>query len=261
MKPSRFIWDMSRFGLSPYKLTRRITGNKHMPRVIIISMPKAGTHLIERIICLHPNMYRMLIPTLHPDNLEKYGGLGNILGKLKTGEVLVTHLHYSKPTHDMLLETNIRPIFVIRDPRDIVVSRAFYTSRTPKHYYYSYAKDLSLEEQIRRAVLGDLEHGYPSIRQILEHFEGWLDAGLFTVRFEDMVNSDRRPHLIRDIFSYLGINLSSREISSISSKVISDASPTFRKGTTGEWPKYLQGELHELFLEHCREIMVRYGYN
>jgi len=45
----RFAWDLERFGLTPGKLVAHVI-NRTEPRVVVISVPKAGTHLVERIL-------------------------------------------------------------------------------------------------------------------------------------------------------------------------------------------------------------------
>ncbi|WP_152918056.1 sulfotransferase domain-containing protein, partial [Ardenticatena maritima] len=241
------------------KIVARVS-NKNIPKIIVISVPKAGTHLIERVLCLHPNLYRPFVRTVHSKNLESYGGLDTLLRRLKPGHVLITHLHYTEAFYDMLRNTNVKPIVVIRDPRDIVVSRAFYVVRNRKHYYYPYAKDLTLEKRLYHAIIGDTKRGYPSMKQTLEWFEGWLNTEFPISRFEEFVDPEQRLCLIENLFAYLGLTLTQHQIASISEQIISSASPTFRKGATGEWRKYLQGDLYNLFLETCGDLMQRYGY-
>ena len=60
---TRAWWDLQRFGLTPDKLPRRVH-NPQAPPVFLISIPKSGTHLLERALCLHPLLYRRLERTL-----------------------------------------------------------------------------------------------------------------------------------------------------------------------------------------------------
>ncbi len=255
----RFVWDLNRFGLTPGKLVARAI-NRTEPRVVVISVPKAGTHLVERLLCLHPRVYRPLVRTLHPQNVERYGGLSAVLNRLKPGGVLITHLHYSEEVNNLLINSGVKVIVVIRDPRDIVVSQAFYMARNPEHPYHKYASNLSLKERLYRAIVGDLEHRYPSIRQTLECFAGWLETECFLIRYEQAVDDSHRPHVVQRLFTYLGMQLSNESIAHISQRAISNASPTFRKGSSGEWKQYFDEELFELFLKTCGDLMEKYGY-
>jgi len=242
-------WDLHRFGLTPTKCQARLF-NRHEPRVVVISVPKAGTHLIERALCLHPKLYRPLLPTLHPNNIAKFGGLDRILQNLKSGEVLITHLHYSKQNADLLKSSGVKVIVMIRDPRDIVVSRAHYVVSNKKHPYHAYMQGLSLEDRLHRSIVGDSERGYLSIAQTLEWFAGWLDTEYLVIRFEDMISAKKRYASIKHLFSYLGMHVPEELTAWIARNVISEASPTFRRGTSGGWQEYLKGGLYALFFRN-----------
>ena len=71
---SRQAWTLERFGLSPGKLPKRLS-DQGAPRVFCVSIPKSGTHLLERALCLHPALYRKLVPTISGANVAKFGGL------------------------------------------------------------------------------------------------------------------------------------------------------------------------------------------
>src|SRR3954468_24326538 len=86
-------WTLQRFGLSPTKAPRRVL-NRTEPRVFVDSVPKSGTHLLERALCLHPRLYRALVPTLHEANMRDRGGFEAIVGRLRPGQILVAHLDY-----------------------------------------------------------------------------------------------------------------------------------------------------------------------
>lgn len=260
-KTESLVWDIQRFGLTPQKLLARCF-NKSEPRIVLISVPKSGTHLVERVLCLHPRLYRPLLPTLHPNNIERFGGLEEVLRKLRPGGVLVTHLHYSDEVANQLRSGNVRRIFVIRDPRDIVVSRAFYVARNRKHPYHPYVQGLSLDERLRRAILGDQPRNYPSITQTLSWFAGWLrEDGMFIIRFEDLTDAnDRGEKVIRDLFAYIGIEVDKDLLRFISERIVSPVSPTFRKGKSGEWRSVLKGELYTLFMETAGNWLDYYGY-
>ena len=61
-----------RFGLRPIDIPQRL--NPSGPRIHLVSVPKAGTHLLERVLCLYPGVFRRLIPSLNRWNVSRYGG-------------------------------------------------------------------------------------------------------------------------------------------------------------------------------------------
>jgi len=63
------LWNARRFGITPDKWSARLFPKEI--RLMTISIPKTGTHLLERVICLHPVFYRRIMKTLHgptPEN-------------------------------------------------------------------------------------------------------------------------------------------------------------------------------------------------
>lgn len=256
----RLVWDLQRFGLTPSKLSARLS-NQNEPRVLLISVPKAGTHLLERALCLHPRLYRRLVPTLHSENLGQYGGLDRLLVTSKPGQLLVSHLHHSPERMRLAEAHGIHCIFIIRDPRDIVLSRANYVARSKRHPYHFLFAGKNLGERVRLAILGDSRTGYMGIRQRLQDFSGWMDTSIHVVRFEQLVSAENRLHVLRNLYDFLGMPVGQDLLSSIGGTLVSSASPTFRKGSVGEWQRIFDEEINSLFEQAVGQaLMARYGY-
>ena len=126
-------WTLERFGLSPAKLGRRLTTHDG-PRVFCITVPKAGTHLLERALCLHPALARKLLPTVRSNNVARLGGLEGIARGLRPGQVAMSHLHHTPDHAEILSREGLVTIFLIRDPRDIVVSEAVYLAHGDRRH-------------------------------------------------------------------------------------------------------------------------------
>lgn len=258
---NRFIWDMERFGLTPRKILARLT-NRTEPRILCISVPKAGTHLLERVLCLHPRLYRKELPTLHSGNIGRFGGLDNIFGGLGPGQILVSHLWFSRHCLDLIRKWNIRAVFIIRDPRDVVISRMFYVSKNRKHYAHRVlAGERESKARLRLSIAGFPQIGWPSIGETLRRFEGWLNQdGILLVRFEDLVHHGSRLTTLRAIYQYIGLDVSDGWLFWLSNNLVSQASSTFREGRTGYWRELFDDEIKRLFKEIEGGTMVRYGY-
>lgn len=196
---SRRLWDLERCGCTPQKMAARVL-NKTEPRICVISVPKAGTHLAERALILHPRLYRLMVPTLHSQNLERFGGLPSVIKRMRPGSVVVTHLHYSGSNYEVLKQSEVKVIVVIRDFRDVLVSRAFYVVRNRRHPYHQYAKELSLEVRFLGAIVGDPRRGVPSLRDTLHWFVGWLNRDFSVIRFENLVNQRTRMAVLQELF-------------------------------------------------------------
>src|SRR3982751_3014848 len=104
----RHLWTLQRFGLSASKAPSRMRP-AGAPRVLCVSIPKAGTHLLERALCLHPRLYRKVVPTVTDDKLRRYGGLDGLLARVKPGQVIVSHLRF-QPGYPEIIAGRARAI-------------------------------------------------------------------------------------------------------------------------------------------------------
>jgi hypothetical protein len=185
---ARKLWTVQRFGLSPRKVIARL-GNRSEPRVLCISLPKAGTHLLERALCLHPRLYRKLVHTVHESNIDDRG-LARLLAGLAPGQIVLAHLLHSEQRQRLVEESGMRCIFLVRDPRDLVVSEACYLMTNTRHDYHDALRDArERKTAILRCIEGVPATGLPSIGVVLSGMEGWLDSGCHVMRFEDLIGS------------------------------------------------------------------------
>jgi hypothetical protein len=263
---NRARWDLIRFGLSPGKLISRMI-SRDVPKILCVSIPKSGTHLLERALCIHPHMYRKLIPTLYPNNIDAYGGFDALMSSLRPGQILAAHLWYSPAYIESLRIHNVRCLFMIRDPRDVVVSMAFYLSNQRRHALHAeFTAKPEFEDRIKLAVLGSPAGRLKSIGQKLESYAGWLSSDALAVRFEDLVGARgggteaRQAATLRSIFSYLEIDVRDDEIDRYARNLFSPLSPTFRKGGIGQWRDYFNDEIEGLYQQETEAWLSVYGY-
>lgn len=259
-------WTFERFGLSPRKLRYRAR-DPGAPKVLCVSIPKAGTHLLERAICLDPRLYRKLLPTVSEENVHRWGGLSGLVAKVRPGQVVASHLRFHAEYSDVVDRGGIKPIFLIRDPRDIVVSQVHYVSKRTDHRLHSLFEELpNVKERLRLAIAGDPERAVVSIGDRLDYFAGWLDAAL-VVRFEDLVgpdgggDRDRQDAALRSIYDFLGMDLDRRALARIGDRLFSADSPTFRSGAIGAWRRSFDPELESLFDRTVGDRIRPYGYH
>jgi Sulfotransferase domain len=259
-------WTLGRFGFSPSKAPRRIA-NPGAPKVYCVSIPKSGTHLLERALCLHPKLYRKLVPTISDENIGRYNGFDGLLRRLRPGQIIVSHLRYQDRFVESLHQQGVRGIFLIRDPHAIVVSQAHYVTRTKAHRNHEFfLAQPGINDRLRIAITGDAEHRVASIAERLEAFSGWLDAGCLVVRFEDLIGpeggGDRTVQIaaLRSIYEFLAIDNSDALVVSVARRLFSSASPTFRTGSVGEWRDSFDVDLERLISEVAGDAMTRYGY-
>jgi len=263
---ARQRWTLERFGLSPGKLPRRAGGGA-APRVFCVSIPKSGTHLLERALCLHPALYRKLIPTVSGENLGRLGGLERLVGRMRPGQVVVSHLRHSDDAERTLSRAGVRGLFMVRHPRDILVSQIHYaTSRADHRTHELFASLPDERARLRAAIVGDPDRGLPSIAQRLAYFRGWLSSGFLVVRFEDLVgaagggDAERQRELLRGIFQHVGVDAGDGVVDHVATRLFSSDSPTFRSGQVGSSHEFFDAELEELLRTTVGHGAVPYGY-
>jgi hypothetical protein len=240
---------------------------KSGPRVFCISIPKSGTHLLERILCHHSALYRKLLPTIHNTNIEKYGGLEGLTTALKAGQVLMAHLKHSEINQQILGKNKIKTLFLIRDPRDMLVSRVHYILNNKKHQLHYKLKRLeNIQEQLSVLIVGSKNERIDPYANLLNKYIGWLDEQVHLMKFEDLIGARGggddiiQCEVITAIFDHLSLDISDNVLKKIVSSAFFPYSPTFRKGKIGQWKMHFNEELKKLFKENINEYLLKFQY-
>jgi hypothetical protein len=263
-RAARLRWQLQRFGLTPPKLVARAC-NRAEPRVLCLTLPKAGTHLLERVLCLHPRLYRKLVPTITERTVRRQGGLPRLLARLRPGQVILAHLPHNQQRARVVARSGVRVILLIRDPRDVVVSAAYYLSSRRDHPLHErFASVGDMASRIRLAITGTPPVG--SIADTVASMERWIAEGYPVVRFEDLVGpagggtEQRQMGALAAVADALGLPMDARWVDAVRRRAFSQASTTFRRGAIGEWRRHFDGETAALFKEVAGEALVRLGY-
>ncbi|MFW6060064.1 MAG: hypothetical protein ACODAQ_07765 [Phycisphaeraceae bacterium] len=261
----RHWWNLARFGFTPAKLAVRWSA-REAPRVVSLSVPKAGTHLLERALVLHPRLHRAVRRTLQDIDPARWAELDALLARLRPGQVVMGHLGYTPRRRRAIERAGVKGLFLIRDPRDLPVSDAFYIARRRRHFRHHLFAGKPLRERIRLAIEGDARHGMPDIGARLARYAGWLEAGFELVRFEDLIgprgggSSERQHRQLRAIYRHLGLETDEPWISHVAERLFCHHSPTFRRGAVGQWRAYFDDELKARFNAVAADQLARYGY-
>ena len=261
-------WTVQRFGLSPSKIARRVV-DRQAPSVLCVTVPKAGTHLIERVLCLHPSLHRRLVPTLHEGNVYERGRFRDLAGRLRPGEVLVGHLPF-KPFFAAAAQANgVRTVVLIRDPRDIAVSEAFYLASRQDHPLHAdFAALPDLRSRLRASIEG-LDGRLAPLEERLGVYAGWLGLGdgALVVRFEDLIgprgggSAAAQLWTVERIFAYLGLRVPEDRLRRLVRQAFSGASPTFRQGAIGSWREHFDDELTDLYRRRVDGLALAAAYD
>ena len=252
--------------------TRELNAYNNGAKVLINSRAKSGTFLLRRTLSLLPNFApRWSYHGLVADTPQ----LERKIQKIRSGQYVSGHLYWSQELIDLLVASNVRTLFIIRDLRDVAVSLANYlTYKNVHHRLHPYFKSLpSDDERLMAAIVGIpgtlLKDGQreKSIGESGTAFAPWLsEPNCLAVRFEDMIGSagggsDRKQlENLNAIVNYLGINLSQEEIIQIAKKIFFKRSTTFRKGQIGDWQNHFTDDHKRVFKEVAGEALITLGY-
>ena len=182
-------------------------GGSAVPALFANSFPKSGTHLLTQVLGGFTQL-GPFVETGLPAVTMFEGATGasrpvdtlvHQLDKLQPGDIRYGHLHAEPEIVETLCRPGIAPFFILRDPRDVVVSHVFYvTELAPDHslhQHYSQLPDFNARMSTSILGLPDAEFDFPDIRGRFEPYFGWLDRPeVLTLRYEDFL-TDRQAAL------------------------------------------------------------------
>lgn len=242
-----------------------------MPKILINSVPKSGTHLLIQIILGIPGI--IITPAWVAEDKD--------LDMINSGSVGPAHLIYSTERANLLNEKNIKVIFVSRDLRDVVVSLVHFVmlNKWGNHPWTPYLNTLTTHEERLLAMIKGVdftkeeqkEYGIaniPSIKKFAEDKLGWLqDPNICPVTFEElMYNEESRNQSIMKIIDFLWndlkyLNTTKLELlQKIKQNIIPENSGTFRKGKIGDWKIEFSEAHKEAFKKIAGDLLIQLGY-
>lgn len=248
-----------------------------VPILFANSFPKSGTHLLTQIL---QGMTRLgpVVDSGLPAVVTFEGDSGRprppaeILGDLRRllpGDIAYGHLHAMPEVVDFLCRPGYALYFILRDPRDVVVSHVHYvTEMAPEHIHHTYYQSLDgFAERLRTSILGrpEFANEFPDIRRRFDPYTSWLDRPeVLTLRFEDLIR-DRRSALssILEHAQRRGFPLQIDHQSALhllEGSIDPQRSPTFRSGRIGGWQAQFDEENKRLFKKVSGDLLIRLGY-
>ena len=216
----------------------RVT-NRNQPRIACLTVPKAGTHLLDRVLCLHPRLYRARVPTLTEVNVANDGGLRARVADLKPGQILISHLPHRRYWERALVEGEVRhAVSSRRDPRDIAVSRRpAIAARTDHRHHDLFADVADPRRRIRIAIerrcrggCGHFASAWRPTRHGSRRRECFPSASRISSARRAAAARQAQDGAIRAVFDHLGFALDDKALARLRDQAFSDASPTFRQG-------------------------------
>lgn len=256
---------------------RRLT-LKGVPILFANSFPKSGTHLLTQVLQGFPSIGPAVDSGL-PAVVTYIGETGRErssleilrdLQRLLPGDIAYGHLHARPEVVEQLCQDGTAAYFILRDPRDVVVSHVHYvTEIEPSHIHHAYYTQVlkDFDQRLRTSILGlpDSEIPFPDICQRFEPYLGWLDRPeVLCLHFEDFIQ-DRGAALGQVYDHAVRRGLPSalergQAIQVLAASIDPKRSPTFHSGKVGGWRGQFSPENKVLFKEIAGDLLVRLGY-
>lgn len=248
------------------------------PRLFGNSFPKSGTHWLTQVMEGLPHVSAAVDSGL-PAIVTYEGESGRErssaeilrdLARYLPGDTGYGHLHARPEIVEYLCSSEWCTYFIIRDPRDIVVSHVFYvTDIEPNHVHHAYYTEVlkTFEERLRVSILGRPELGgsFPDISGRFEPFMGWMNhPAVLALRYEDAITHPRET--IGAILTHaqlrgLGFSCPLEEAADqLAAGMDPKRSPTFRQGKSGGWRKHFTPEIRDLFKQTAGQLLIDLGY-
>lgn len=249
-----------------------------LPILFSNSFPKSGTHLLTQILAgfttLGPFVDGGLPAIVTYDGKDGHqkseAELLHDLQRLRAGDIAYGHLHASDQVAEFMSQENVASYFIIRDPRDVLVSHVHYvTDMAPKHVLHNYyANELStFEDRLRTSVLGlpNAPFPFPDIGKRLEPYLGWMDSeAILVLKYENLINQQLKA--VRSILDHVIMHGFIPRVNVIEATEVLLAeidpmrSPTFRKGGSGAWKDQVDAATKNLIKDTAGHALIQLGY-
>lgn len=278
-------------------------------KVVCITMPKCGTHLLIKCISLfeQPRLYLRYEGTHEAykprgarkkkfDQLNKFdpphhykgefhiptvGALPKLLKNFlyhSPKRLFWWHWPHTKEAEAAVVSRTIGNFFIIRDPRDMIISMAHMVQNGWNEEHYPVVDDLIYDfidgrqkHFIRWGV--EVHSAYPLLWELgvvgfYKLYLPWMKAKKFhTVYFENLVGSkgggsdEIQLEEIRKIANHIKVKLSPEQLKKVHDQLFG-GSRTFREGQITGWKKHFTPEMKAAFKKTpgANELLIELGY-
>jgi hypothetical protein len=263
-------------------------------RIVANSIPKSGTHLLDRLLVLlgfriveggiRPHLVagrfrparrllrgwgeKVTIGVVSPQHISRRW-LARRLSRVPDGGFVNAHCIYTPELAGLFHEGGMRVVCILRDPRDVAVSQMHYIKERRQHFAHEgYMALPSDHERLLISIRGG-ELGGRRLQSLAERygrFLGWeRDGGAAMVKFEDLVGhggggSEEAQRLaVERVAGHLGVPVEEGTLGRVEEGLFG-VGRTFRKGQIGGWREEFSAEHEEAVKEVLGPLLVELGY-
>jgi hypothetical protein len=239
-------------------------------KIFLTAIPKCGTHLMGHLITLITGnpwlISRDNLLHLSDRSIHDFNNTPNVF--------LGTHAVASLSNMQHAKQGNYKGIFVYRDPRDSVISFAYYIAKLRQNWPELSQKpldDIITEVIVNVSCIRSFNqesvwnmpdlHSFTDITSLFEAYYGWLEEPyMYVTTYEKLVGSrDVVLNEIMNIAHHLGYRISLARAHEIAD-LLPEPTLTFRKGVTGEWKTHFNAEHKRVFKQTAGQLLIDLGY-
>ena len=245
------------------------------PVLFANAMPKSGSKLlmqimqgVQRIGPFEPLDMRPIRMLDGDGKLRSFDDISRELGSLRPGDIRLGYLHGTKQILDILTQDGWCSFFLLRDPRDLLVSHVYYATEIHEEHSMRpiYASLPDFGSRLEIAISGTDD--YPYLPNVLKRYERFLPfmetPGICVLRYEEIrLDPDKAIRRVLDHIasrSQLAFGDVDSAIAVVKSAIRPSRSPTFRKGVAGDWKTHFSANHKRLFKDIAGDLLVRLGY-
>lgn len=237
------------------------TSFKQQNKIILLTMPKAGTHLLQKAVGL---ITKRPVEWFKVENFNPEIALSESDNRI--------YLQHLMEHFDVILKDHSGKyikVVLIRDPRDVMISLINWLERTNDWFHMPQemmdtCNHLSFDEKLHYIM--HLPDHYFSVRFFAKEALKWMeDKDVFVCRFEELVGIQgggsykQQKRVMRKLAAHLGYHLSKNEIKEISRSLFGGTA-TFRNGQINTWQQTFKQD----HIQVCKEVMgkelIQLGY-
>jgi sulfotransferase 6B1 len=246
------------------------------PTIFINSFPKSGTHLLLQVLLSMPGtkdwgLFLASTPSftfneITPERLSK-----KIL-TVSPGEIVTSHMYWDQSLVTALSEIHSLNFFIYRDPRDVVISEAYYlTNMNRWHKMHKIFSNLTSDtERFQMSIEGikqNTDIDYPNIYERFIRYKNWIeDDNTFSIKFEDLRDKDSQRDTVKKIVSYYLSHFKEEifDVDELTDKAMKAINPnnshTFRSGEVCQWKRLLTKSQIETLKDITGDLLIELGY-
>jgi len=191
---------------------------------------------------------------------------------------IATHLYVNYQTFDAIPKPKSwRCFFVLRDPRDIVVSWYYsilhsHPSSTRVNLFREKLQSGSMNDGIRLGIDAMKEYGlFRAQRSWVEASRSVQAENIRILRYEDFAEDNRT--FAKDLFSFLGINMLEQDFEQLldrhafgkyakgRSQGETNEKSHYRKGVSGDWIQHFDRTLSDYFRSQTGDLLDVLSYS